>query len=271
MKNKCRKTKSGKYEAYTSIKGKTIHIGTFQTEEEAKQKLIERRINIFENAIKEYNLTPSDCKLFEEKFLVFPTGEIFNCYGKKIIGHINRDGYLVGTLNNKFYQFHRVVAICFLPKINGKEFVNHKDGNKSNNNVNNLEWCTRSENTLHSFRNYLQDNITNQYGNFSVISEKDILFVKDNYWKTQITANVLSQYFKLSKSQIQKAIYEKHKNKLNIDDEILYIWHMKSSYEKLGKEIGKCSRSIRHIVNKIGKDFNYEIFKHISNELRKQF
>lgn len=43
------------------------------------------------------------------------------------------------------------------------------------------------------------------------------------------------------------------------------------SYEKLGKEIGKCSRSIRHIVNKIGKDFNYEIFKHISNELRKQF
>ena len=42
-------------------------------------------------------------------------------------------------------------------------------------------------------------------------------------------------------------------------------------HKRIGKEIGKCSRSIRHIVNKIGKDFNYEIFKHISNELRKQF
>lgn len=212
-----------------------------------------------------------DCKLFERKFLVFPTGEIFTCYGKKIMGAINRDGYRVGTLNNKFYQFHRVVAICFLPRVEGKYFVNHKDGNKSNNNVDNLEWCTRSENTLHSFKNYLQDNVTNQYGNYSIISKDDIEFVKNNYWKTQINCHILCKYFNLSKGQFQQIIYKKHKNKLQIEDKVLFIWNMKLTYEKLGNEIGKCSKSIKHIVNKIGKDYDYEIFKHISDELQRKF
>ena len=170
-------------------------------------------------------------------------------------------------MNNKFYQFHRVVAICFLPKVYGKDFINHKDGNKSNNNVNNLEWCTKSENTLHSFKNHLQNNIA---GN-PIITDEDISFVKNNYWKTKITSNILCQYFGLSRGQFQQIIYKKHKTKLSIEDKVILIWNMKSNYEKLGKEIGKCSRSIRHIVNKIGKDFDYEIFKHISNELQRKF
>lgn len=40
--------------------------------------------------------------------------------------------------------------------------VNHKDGNKLNNSVDNLEWCTHSENTLHSYRTGLQT--TNRWG-----------------------------------------------------------------------------------------------------------
>ena len=44
---------------------------------------------------------------------------------------------------------HRLVAMQFIPKIDGKIFVNHKDGDKSNNNVNNLEWCSIAENNRH--------------------------------------------------------------------------------------------------------------------------
>lgn len=50
----------------------------------------------------------------------------------------------------KNYYVHRLVANAFIPKIEGKEYVNHIDRDRGNNDVNNLEWCTVSENTKHS-------------------------------------------------------------------------------------------------------------------------
>lgn len=47
---------------------------------------------------------------------------------------------------------HRAVALAFIPKPDGKDFVNHIDGNPQNNVVENLEWVTRSENCLHAVR-----------------------------------------------------------------------------------------------------------------------
>lgn len=52
----------------------------------------------------------------------------------------------------KAYRVHRLVADLFLPKPedSSKIFVNHKDGNKSNNHFTNLEWCTHAENMCHA-------------------------------------------------------------------------------------------------------------------------
>lgn len=47
---------------------------------------------------------------------------------------------------------HRLVGKLFIPNPENKPFINHKDGDKQNNHYSNLEWCTRSENTIHSFR-----------------------------------------------------------------------------------------------------------------------
>ena len=74
--------------------------------------------------------------------------------GKILKPIIDKDGYELvnfGRGNKQFmHKVHRLVAKAFIPKVEGKKQVNHKDGNKRNNRVENLEWCDNSENQLHS-------------------------------------------------------------------------------------------------------------------------
>lgn len=80
---------------------------------------------------------------------------------------VNKYGYYQTTLykNGKKRNalVHRLVAEAFLPNPNNKPTINHKDGNKLNNRVDNLEWATNKEQTNHSI---------NVLGNKSVISDK---------------------------------------------------------------------------------------------------
>jgi len=75
----------------------------------------------------------------------------------KPVKHYN--GYVFVDLHkngsHKITAIHRIVALNFIDNINNKPQVNHFDGNKENNNVINLEWCTMSENMIHALNNGL--------------------------------------------------------------------------------------------------------------------
>lgn len=77
---------------------------------------------------------------------------------------LDKDGYVVIVLSNNGKNFHtrvhRVVAKAFIPNPENKKQINHIDGNKQNNNVSNLEWCTQSENIRHRI-NILGVRLTN--------------------------------------------------------------------------------------------------------------
>ena len=61
------------------------------------------------------------------------------------------NGYYHVRIKGKQYLIHRLVAKAFIPNSNNLPFVNHIDGNKLNNCVDNLEWCTARENVQHAY------------------------------------------------------------------------------------------------------------------------
>lgn len=63
--------------------------------------------------------------------------------------------YLSKNKERKKKYVHRLVAETFIPNPNNLKEINHIDGNKQNNSINNLEWCTRKENVIHSYKNKL--------------------------------------------------------------------------------------------------------------------
>lgn len=68
--------------------------------------------------------------------------------------HISKTGYYVIDFKKdsirKTFKVHRLIAFAFIDKVEGKDFINHKNGVKTDNRIENLEWCTIAENNSHS-------------------------------------------------------------------------------------------------------------------------
>ena len=102
-----------------------------------------------------------DKKDSQKKYFVSNLGRFKNSFGVIMDNYkVNDNGYIRVLIYDKTYYIHRLIAQVFILNPENKEQVNHKDGNKLNNMVNNLEWVTCSENQIHKFQNGLVNNYT---------------------------------------------------------------------------------------------------------------
>lgn len=94
------------------------------------------------------------CKGYEGLYRISNFGSVFSVRNNRLLSARNVRGYLSVSLckngNEKHFYIHRLVAEAFISNPNDWPEVNHKDGDKANNCVNNLEWCTRKYNSKHA-------------------------------------------------------------------------------------------------------------------------
>lgn len=117
-----------------------------------------------------------------EDYEVSDDGRIRNIHNKREIKQfIGKDGYLRTQIAGKTRLVHRVVAKAYIPEDPEREFVNHKDGNKQNNHVDNLEWSTKSENLRHAYQHNLKRNPVGTLNGRCKLTDDQVDFIRKNY------------------------------------------------------------------------------------------
>jgi len=92
-----------------------------------------------------------NCDYLPSGYLINVNGEIKSPRGIILKNNISNSGYICINIKNKGYFIHRAIAFAFIENKNNYPQINHIDGNKLNNNLSNLEWCTRSQNIRHMY------------------------------------------------------------------------------------------------------------------------
>lgn len=121
---------------------------------------------------------------------------------------------LGGKENNEKWMLHRLVAYCWIPTDNTSLTVNHIDGDKGNNCVENLEWCTRKENIEKGYEDGLYSNVNSLHANYIKWKRGHVLV--DPYKKWEIISAYkkgtapkdLAEKYELTKSQIYNLLHQ---------------------------------------------------------------
>ena len=117
--------------------------------------------------------------------------------------------YKIGEVRKwKSFLIHRLVAEAFLKNPENKPCVNHKDGNRKNNSIKNLEWVTYSENTRHSF------DVLGQKGAGNINRRKTIIITDEKGFETEIVGiREAGRFLNIPYQNVQNAIKKGHKAK----------------------------------------------------------
>lgn len=167
-------------------------------------------------------------KGYENNYYITRDGEIYSIprngtvsFERKKCLNKNKFGYYQVVLMKdniaKTHLVHRLVAETFIDNPLGLEQVNHKDGNKQNNNVSNLEWCSKKYNTQHAFNNNLNNfkkRALEQLKKINDISSyKKVILKKGDECYTFETTKDASEFLNTHKDNITRAFRKNQKCK----------------------------------------------------------
>lgn len=143
-----------------------------------------------------------------ENYEISNTGKVRNKKTKRILKPWkNSRGYLIITLRNgyksKCHTVHRLVAENFILNPNNLPQVNHIDGNKQNNFINNLEWVSASENMKHAYKNNLCTIDKNKMMNMTEQSKTKTKKIIIQY---DLNRNKINEYKSLKEAELKTKI-----------------------------------------------------------------
>lgn len=115
------------------------------------------------------------------RFEVSDHGNVREALSKRVRSTRERGGYLRVCIEKKVYSVHRLVAVAFLPACPTKPYVNHIDGNKANNRVENLQWVTHSENISHAYSTGLSTPKRGSSNGASKLTEDQVRTIRQKY------------------------------------------------------------------------------------------
>jgi DNA-binding XRE family transcriptional regulator len=124
------------------------------------------------------------------------TGDV----GEYIRVYLRTPGYKI----RKFV--HRIVAEVFIPNPEGYRTVNHLNGNKYDNNVDNLEWASHSMNVLHAYENGLAVHAVGVNWHNSKLNDDKVREIRSRYSDGGVTMESLAKEFGVSRKTLSKAI-----------------------------------------------------------------
>lgn len=145
-----------------------------------------------------------------EKVILYSNGRRY-LYEEKILKLNPSNGYktisLVKDKAKLTHMVHRLVAIAFKENPLNKPFVNHEDGDRSNNYYLNLNWSTNSENQLHSYNILGNKSVMGENNGASKLKKNDVLTIRELHL-TGISQSQLGRLFSVCQESIRKIIYK---------------------------------------------------------------
>ena len=155
--------------------------------------------------------------LFEGRYKVSDIGNVMHTKRNVLKSRFTDErGYLrTGFYQNgktKIMTIHRCVALTFIPNPENKPEVNHKDGEKLNNHISNLEWVTTQENIAHAIRNGLFHDGSHSRGELNIkskLNKNKVLDIRAKH-KLGVSAKDISKEYNICLSTTYRIITGKY-------------------------------------------------------------